>query len=211
MVELLHKDFSAAYKTYSDKTGHYELTGVEKGKYMAMDAIRLKEYPRTDAVPEKDMRLEFWAWNVIADRDLTINPRYHRLELYGFQVFEVYGGPPYLWAYVRPMSLGKYLSYPKEVYLDKQKSEEVSDITVQQGDIDFKIFAGDEPLIIHSVQSVNEYCGEREKAERGFFLQFARLQKKSDSYCVFRIEATHKMFSEEKGESLYFYELKNYK
>jgi len=210
-VALYHKDFSSAYETVSDKTGHYILNGVEKGQYLALVAIRSKDYPRENAVPEKDMRLEFWAWNVIADKDLTINPRYHRLELYGFQVFEVMGGPPYLWAYVRPMSLGKVLSYPKDVYLDKQKAEKVADITIQPEDIDFKIYAGDEPLTIHSVQSAMEYCGEDNKPERGFFLQFDRPQKVSGNYCIFRIEATHKLFGGEKGESLYFYEKKDYK
>jgi len=144
-VALYHRDFSSAYETVSDKTGHYVLDGVEKGRYLCMYALRLKEYPRENAVPEKDMHLEFWAWNVIADKDLTINPRYHKLELYGFQVFNVMGGPPYLWAYVRPMSLGKVLSYPQDVYVDKQKMEKVLDIRVQLEDIDFKIYAGMNP------------------------------------------------------------------
>ena len=110
VVRLLHKDFSIAYETYSNKTGHYTLENIEKGKYMALYVMRPKEYPQENAVKEEDMRLEFWAWNVIADKDLEINPRYHRLELYGFQVFEVLGGSPYLMAYVRPMSLGKYIA-----------------------------------------------------------------------------------------------------
>ncbi|MDR0732925.1 MAG: hypothetical protein LBF08_02515 [Dysgonamonadaceae bacterium] len=33
--------------------------------------------------------MEFWAWNVIADTDLTIN---HRLELYGTTIFRIEGG-----------------------------------------------------------------------------------------------------------------------
>jgi len=210
-IGLFHRDFSTAYETYSDKTGHYTLTGVEKGQYMALFALRMKDYVYSNAVPEKDMRLEFWAWNIIADKDLTINPRYHRLELYGFQVFEVMGGPPYLWAYVRPMSLGKVLSYGKDVYLDKQKAERISDITIQLEDIDFKIYANDELLTIHSVQSVDEYCGENNKPERGFFLQFDRPKNLSGNYCIFRIVATHKLFGGEKGESAYFYEIKDYK
>ena len=109
VVRLMHKDFSTAYETYSNEMGYYTLENVEKGQYMAIFAMRLKEYPRANAVSEEDMRLEFWAWNIIADKDLTINPRYHRLELYGFQVFEVFGGAPYLMAYVRPMSLSKYI------------------------------------------------------------------------------------------------------
>jgi len=210
-IVLFHKDFNFAYETYSDKTGYYVLKGVEKGQYMALEAICPKEYPRANAVPEEDMRFEFWAWNVIANKDLTINPRYHRLELYGFQVFKVYGGPPYLWAYVRPMSLGKNLSYSKDVYLDKQKAEKIADITIQPEDIDFKIFAGDEQLNIHSVQPAVEYMGDDNQQGRGFFLQFDRPKEHYDKYCLFRIEATHKAFEGEKGESAYFYEIKDYK
>jgi len=211
-VELMYKDFSSAYDTYTDSTGHYILKGVEKGKYMALSVLRGKDYPRSNAVPEENMRLEFWAWNVIANKDLTINPRYHRLELYGFQVFEVFGGAPYLMAYVRPMSLGKYISYGKDVYLDKSKMEKMSDISVQPDSIDFKIYAGDEPLTIHSIQPILEYEGESNQPMRAFFLQFDRPKEFSgDNYCIFRIEATHNAFGIEKGENLYFYEFKKYK
>jgi hypothetical protein len=212
VVILKHKDFSNAYETYSDINGNYILRNVEKGGYVALFAMRPKEYPRENAVPEEDMRLEFWAWNVIADKDLTINPRYQRLELYGFQIFEVYGGAPYLMAYVRPMSLGKYLSYGKDIYLDKGKAEKNSDISIEPKDIDFKIYAGDERLTIHSIQTLLEYQGESNQPMRAFFLQFDRPKEFSGvDYCIFRIEATHNAFGIEKGENLYFYELKKYK
>jgi len=212
VVQLYHRNFTTAHETYSNKTGHYALEGVEKGQYMAMYAIRPKEYPRQNAIPEEDMRLEFWAWNVIADKDLTINPRYHRLELYEFQVFEVFGGAPYLMAYVRPMSLSKYIAYGKDVYLDKEKSEKVADISVELKDIEFKLYVGDEPLTIHSVQPLIEYQGENNQGVRAFFLQFDRPKEFSGGdYCVFRIEAIHNSLGIEKGENLYFYELKKYK
>lgn len=212
IVQLKHKDFTTAYETYSDEKGYYSLENVEKGQYVAMFAMRLKEYPRTNAVSEEEMRLEFWAWNIIADKDLQINPRYHRLELYGFQVFEVFGGAPYLMAYVRPMSLSKYIAHGKDVYLDKEKSEKVSDISVDLKDIEFKLYAGNEPLTIHSIQSLIEYEGENNQSMRAFFLQFDRPKEFSDdNYCIFRIEATHNAFGIEKGENLYFYEFKNYK
>jgi hypothetical protein len=214
VVILMHRDFSTAYETYSNEMGYYILDNVEKGQYMAMYAMRLKEYPRSNAVSEENMRLEFWAWNVIADKDLTINPRYHRLELYGFQIFEVMGGAPYLMAYVRPMSLGKYLAYEKDIYLNKEKAEKVADISAEPENIEFKIYAGNEPLTIHSVQPLIEYGGEDNQGIRNFFLQFDRPKEFSaGDYCIFRIEATHNhnVFGVEKGENLYFYELKRYK
>ena len=115
-VALYHADFKTAYETLSDKNGYYTLIGVEKGCYFAMFALRMKDYPKANIVPTKDMRLEFWAWNVIADRDLIINPRYHRLEIYGTSAFRTNQG---LMIYTRPMSLGNLLSFSKNASIDE--------------------------------------------------------------------------------------------
>lgn len=58
-VKLMYSDFSSAYEVYTDKKGDYLIPNVEKGKYMALYAIRPKEYPRQNAVLSKDMKLEF--------------------------------------------------------------------------------------------------------------------------------------------------------
>jgi len=52
-VALLHENFNPAYETISDKAGYYVLSGVEKGRYFGMYALRLKEYPRENAVPDE--------------------------------------------------------------------------------------------------------------------------------------------------------------
>jgi len=85
--------FQVQYETISDENGYYQLE-VAPGEYASMYVLKLDLYPRMDAVPHEEMRLEFWAWNIIADRDLVINPRYHRLELYGTTAFTIYGGYP---------------------------------------------------------------------------------------------------------------------
>ncbi|MCL2412915.1 MAG: carboxypeptidase-like regulatory domain-containing protein [Bacteroidales bacterium] len=212
-VVLMDRNFNPIHMTFSDEAGYYALENVEKGRYMALLAIRFNEYPRAkqmfgiDAVAEDDMRLQFWAWNVIADRDLTINPRYHRLELYGFQVFEVWGAGPHLMAYVRPMSLGKILAYENW----ENRLEEM-DISVELEDIEFKIYAGNEPLTIRSVETFIEYSGEGQAGIRGFVLQFDRPRElTTDNFHVFRIEGTHHAFGVEKGENLYFFELNRHK
>jgi hypothetical protein len=209
-IVLYHEDFSTAYETVSDKTGHYVLRGVEKGLYLSMYALRLKEYPRVNTVSGGDMRLEFWAWNVIADRDLIINPRYQKLELYGTTVFQIKGGYPGFFVYFRPMSVTKYISYQQEDYLDKKKMEEKStDISVRPEYLDVKIFADDELLKINSITPVEEYGGTQ--LITGYIVQVDVPKKKSDKpYIIFRVEAQNKEF-DEKGENLYFYELKNYK
>ena len=205
-VILMQKNFNPAKMTFSDETGHYKLEGVEKGQYIALIAIRLNEHPSSkqmfgiEPVSAENMRLEFWAWNVIADKDLTINPRYNRLELYGFRVFEVIGGPPYLMAYVRPMSVGKFV-----------ETGNIKDISPAPNDIEFQLFANEEPLAVRSIQTIKEYVGEGEKPHTAFIIQFDRPKSFSGNYCIFRIEAKHNAFGGEKGENLYFYELINYK
>lgn len=65
----------------------------------------MSTYPHTvkPGLAEKDQRLEFWAWNFIADRDTTLNIRYHRMEVYGLRIFHIPGGMPTYQIYVRPM------------------------------------------------------------------------------------------------------------
>jgi hypothetical protein len=43
-------------------------------------------------------------------------------------------------------------------------------------------------------------------------LQFERPKERPEKYCIFRLEATHthKEFGLEKGENIYFYEIKDY-
>jgi hypothetical protein len=210
IVSIRHPDFSPVYETYTDKDGYYTINNVKKGRYMAIYAMRPKEYPRANAVPEDEMRLEFWAWNVIADTDLTINPRYHRLELYGTNVFRIEGGYHGMMIYVRPMSLRKYLSYTKDIYLDKSKAEKEADISVAPEHFKVKVFMDEQELHINSIQPVKEYEGSDNLPMTGYIIQVDLPKTKPEKqYCVFRIEAENTKYHE-KGENLYFYELKNY-
>ncbi|HAH26306.1 MAG TPA: carboxypeptidase regulatory-like domain-containing protein, partial [Prolixibacteraceae bacterium] len=140
-IQLKHSNFSEAYHTFSDAQGNYHLT-VKKGRYLAMYVIRIKEYPRSNAVPDEDQRLEFWAWNIIADKDLVINPRYDRLELYGVNIFQIERA--YM-IYVRPMSLGKLQTYGKEISTDKAKTEKIADISVKPENFKVQVFANERP------------------------------------------------------------------
>jgi len=207
-VAVFYSDFSTAYSAYTNNEGYYSIPNVAKGKYMAIYAIRPKEYPRRNAVPEEDMRLEFWAWNVIADRDLVINPRYHRLELYGTTVFKQNGGYPSLIIYTRPMSLGKHLSYEQEIWENKNKSEtEEIDISAEPDKIEFKVYADNIPLKIQSVQPVREYVGGGRQMS---YLIYVDLPNKPDKYCIIRVEAFNNAYGGEYGENIYFYEMPTY-
>ncbi|WP_295938052.1 carboxypeptidase-like regulatory domain-containing protein [uncultured Alistipes sp.] len=208
-VKVLYSNFTIAYSVYSDGDGYYSIPDVAKGKYMAIYALRPEEYPRELKVAPDDMRLEFWAWNVIADRDLTINPRYHRLELYGTTVFKQNGGYPVMMVYTRPMSLGRVLSYGEALYKDKQKAEaEQTDISAEPDQIDFKVYADDVPVEIRSVQPVEEYTGGGR--QMAYLLYVDMPERKSEKYCIFRVEAYNRAWGGEKGENVYFYEMPDY-
>jgi len=209
VLDLFHKDFTTAYQAVSDKNGYYAFENIDKGRYMALYALRPEEYPRSNAVPEEDMRLEFWAWNIIAEENLTINPCYERLELYGTTVFKTYGGYDGFFVYFRPMSLAKILAYSKEIYLDKKLAESLDlDLSVKPEYLDVKIFADDEPLKINSITPVKEY-GET-MSIMGYMVQVDAPGKKTDKpYIVFKVEAENRE-DNEKGANIYFYEIINF-
>ncbi|MCL2413691.1 MAG: carboxypeptidase regulatory-like domain-containing protein [Bacteroidales bacterium] len=214
-VVLMSSTFSPIHMTFSDEDGYYKIEDVEKGMYKSLLALRFNEYPHArrlfgiEPVAEDDMNFQFWAWNVIADRDLTINARRHRLELYGFRVFQVWGAGPYLMAYVRPMSLGRILTY--ENWQEKDPNEKNS--SVEPEDIEFKIYAGNEPLTIRSIQPLIEFAGENEFGITAFLLQFDLPTEPAatDRYIIFRLEATHHAFGGERGENIYFWEFNRHK
>lgn len=202
VVRILYDTFESAYETYTSKDGSYKLEGIIKGKYLGMFAMRLNEYPQGSATSEDAMRLEFWAWNIIADRDMVINPRYHKLELYGTNVFKVeYGGSGYM-IYVRPMSLGKFLAYKQK----KDKSESTN-LSIPLEDIQFEVFADDELLKIKSVQAIDEYTSEDNNSSMGGFIIQVDPPKHNTTtpYIVFRVVGEDKK-QKEKGENIYFYE-----
>ncbi len=93
-VELKNSRFDNAASCLSGRDGRYSLT-VPKGTYMALAAVKGYQV----------RSLEYWAWTVPADRDLEINPRFDRLEVYAMNAWRPQGGYPSYQIYFRPMSL----------------------------------------------------------------------------------------------------------
>lgn len=149
-VLIYNPDFSEAYETASDSQGYYCLDSIPKGRYAAIAAMRINEYPRLQQVSHDDMKLEFWAWNVIADRDITLNIRYDKLELYGTTAFLEYGGRQELLIYTRPMSVTKVLAYQN--FVDKGDAEKNSIVTVEPQFMTFEVYVDGKPLEIYSTQ-----------------------------------------------------------
>ena len=197
LVALLRADFSTVDSAYTDTNGQYKLD-VKKGKYYAMWVLRPEEYPSQEAVPSEDMRLEFWAWNIIADRDLEINPRYHRLEMYRLNAFRGEGGS--LLLYVRPMSLGRSLEF---------STDNKDDVTVLPENFEAKVFIDDEIVKINSIQEIKEFTGKDTPPLIGYLIQ-VNINKSTDRpYYIIRVEGTNLEYNE-KGENVYFYEIPDY-
>lgn len=211
IVQLKHSNFSKAYSTYSDANGNYKLKDVKKGIYLAMYVIRPKEYPRRNAVPKEDMRLEFWAWNVIADNDLIINPRYGRLELYGLNAFMVIGGNTGIFLYVRPMSLGKLLQYETDVFTEKAKIDELVDINVYPEYFNAEVFVNDEPVKINSIQKVEEKAAtENKSAMIGYLINIDyNITEKPEKPLKIRVVGENTELNE-KGENIYFFKTEDF-
>jgi len=96
-VMLDDRSFTPVAQAVTDSTGGFSMK-VEKKRYYALAAIRLGDYVKS--------RLEYWAWNILPADSLTINPCYHRLEVYGMNAFVVQGaGRHVVFVYFRPMSL----------------------------------------------------------------------------------------------------------
>ncbi|HVP91393.1 MAG TPA: carboxypeptidase-like regulatory domain-containing protein [Terriglobales bacterium] len=95
-VELKDARFETVAKAVSGKDGRYSLAAA-KGRYMALTAV--KDY--------QVRCLEYWAWNVPAERDLEINPRFDRIEVYAMNAWRPQGAYPSYQVYFRPMSLAR--------------------------------------------------------------------------------------------------------
>lgn len=113
-VRLKNKKFENLYETITDSDGYFSMK-VEKKRYSCLYAIKLDDYGKT--------KLEYWAWNIPAYKDLEINPRYERMEIYGMNAFEPQVSPyeTYM-VYFRPMSLTKSLAFQGEN--DKKEQEQ---------------------------------------------------------------------------------------
>lgn len=104
--------FESVHETVTDSLGQYRMK-VPRGRYMCMTACRLDEYQHTapETLPDSLKRLEWWGWNICAEKDSIVDIRYHRMEAYGISVFTIQGASPAFQIFVRPMSLTRYQNW----------------------------------------------------------------------------------------------------
>jgi hypothetical protein len=114
-IRLKNRSFENIYETLSDREGNYSMI-VKEGDYYCLYAIKLPEY--------RVNRLEYWTWNVPVHNNITLNPQYHRMEIYGINVFEPQVTPQETYMiYFRPMSLLKTLQFASSQKVSKKEFE----------------------------------------------------------------------------------------
>lgn len=201
-VFWMKKDFSDIKEVITNEDGYYEAK-IKKGHYYSMGALNMSTYIVTGSkLPEDDMRLEFWGWNFIADRDTTFNMQYHRMEVYGLNPFRIQGATPGYTIYCRPMSLTRTLAY------NRKKTPHAA-LAPDPEKMEVKVTINNEEVSVKMKQKVVEYFGEKETGDA--YLLFVDLPKgKNDfSYNVFRVQITD-LENGDKGEATYFLEKKEY-
>jgi hypothetical protein len=175
----------------SDENGHYKLE-VPKGNYYGMAVVNMNHYGKT--------RLEYWAWNIPAQKDMEINPKYHKLEVYALNAFRPQGAYPSYIVYFRPMSLSKSKENPNgDLAPDLEKSE-----------IDVEI--NGENVEIYSIQKVKEYNKNRDGEVdymTGYMLQIALPENFRDDAQHFRVVLKDEETGD-KGEATYYLMNNNY-
>lgn len=212
-VSLINADFSTLYETLTDSKGEYCLDSIPTGNYAAIGAMRAKEYPNQMMVPKEDMKLEFWAWNIIADRDIKLDIRYGKLELYGTTAFFEYGGRQDLLIYTRPMSVTKSIAYHN--FQDKADAEENGPkITIDPQFMEFEVYCDGKTLDIRSIQHLTlpRSIGSKKGNDDCYLIQ---AQIPSDIYnhwdSPYEIRVVgHNTEFDEWGENVYYLEAPHY-
>lgn len=155
-VGWLNPAFDGQYYATTDADGRYTAR-IPAGRYAYAGGIRMSEYPVAGSVlPEADQRLEFWAWNFIAERDTTFSFRYHRLEVYGVNAFHIQGAAPGYTLYFRPMSLTRH-----QRWVRAGKPAGANALAPPLDSARINVTIDGRPVRIRMAQQVKEYFDDR--------------------------------------------------
>ncbi len=219
--------FDDVIEAITGKDGYYTAR-VPKGKYQNVGSIYLPSYAHVamkSSLPEAEHRLEFWAWDFIADRDTTLNIRYHRMEAYGMRVFRIPGAMPAYQIYVRPMSLTRFYRWMKEAKPESLvHGEKIGNIKQEKQDKKAKecqlaprpeqlkatVWIDGEEVPVLIKQEIKEYFDANEYGNAYLLtVDFPKLQKAELPYHVFKVELTD-LENGDRGEGLYYMEKETY-
>lgn len=194
--------FDFLKEAITDKDGYYAVR-IAKGKYQSVAAINMSTYPRfaKPGLTEADQRLEFWAWNFIADRDTTLNIQYHRMEAHSLHAFYIAGGIPTYQIFVRPMSLTRFLNW------QTGKAKNTS-LAPPADKLKVVVWIDGEEVPVLMKQPVKENLTEYGNAYL-LTVDMPKHPKKGLPYRVFKVELTD-LENGDRGEGLYYMEKENY-
>ncbi len=193
-IELKNSDFENAAEGVSDKDGRYSLT-APKGTYMALAAV--KDY--------QVKSLEYWAWTVPAERDLEINPRFDRLEVYAINAWRPQGGFPSYQIYFRPMSLMRTAKKVTEAGgMENMGKLPVIDIAPEFSADDIQVTIDGQPVKVLQINKVREAAGPNQ-CLFGYLIQVPLPEKMPmTEYFPINIALTDRVTGE-KGEGCLFF------
>jgi len=203
-VEIKNKHFETIYQTFTDAEGKYRLEVVE-GTYIAM-------YICKDYLVKN---LEYWAWNILAYRDLEINARIDGLEVYAINAWMPQGALPSIQIYFRPMSLRRVKELSKRLGIgfppsqEELKSLKVIDIAPRLTKKDVTVTVDGYPVEILTLNKVEEAAGE-DQVIFGYLIQTSlpgRWRNSDYSRICITVEDSE---TGEKGEGYLFWQKPNY-
>ncbi len=144
-VQLFRYGFGYPHRigVWSDSDGNYSVT-VPKGFYNAI-------YVDDDSY--RKTTLENWCWNMIIDRDETLDFKVGTGEVYSLAPWLSNGGMPVMLLYFRPMMLRTEKEYTKEI---NGREYAVIDIAPGLKPEDIKVMANGKELKIISLQTIYE-------------------------------------------------------
>lgn len=221
-------EFTPIIKIVTNKDGYYTAR-IPKGKYRSVYAIYQPSYIHTalknGILPESEYRLEYWGWDFIADRDTTLNIRYHRMEAYGIRVFRIPGGMPAYQVYVRPMSLTRTYQWMKVTQpasmrngenLDgieqHPQSKEAKEMPLsphpEQLKVTVRIDGEEVPILMK--QEIKEYSDANQYCNAYLLtVDLPKHPRQDLPYCVFKVELED-LGNGDRGEGIYYMEKENY-
>lgn len=180
MVALKDDRFDDVAAAQTGADGRYSLT-VPAGHYMALIAV--KDY--------QVKSLEFWAWSVPAVRDLEIDPRFDRLEVYALNAWRPQGAYPSYQIYFRPMSLSRVgRLIMAEGGLENLSKLPVVDIAPPLDKDDIEISIDGQDVEVLEVNRIREASGPG-RVMFGYVIQTDLPKKPADGeYSVIRVTIT---------------------